>query len=87
VSYALRQVAPIALGAAGMFAGATYGIPYLAGIAGTFLVLYLVEKASDIQARSLVDYAIVGVIVSAILGGEVWWAQGHMDVVKPYLLF
>lgn len=87
VSYAVRQVAPLVLGVAGMFAGATYGIPHLVGIAGTFLVLYLVEKAADIPARSLVDYAVVGVLVSAILGVAIWWAQNHMDLVGPYLLF
>jgi hypothetical protein len=87
VSYAVRQVAPLVLGVAGMFAGATYGIPHLAGIAGTFLVLYLVEKATDIPARSLVDYAVVGVLVSAILGVAIWWAQNNMDLVGPYVLF
>jgi hypothetical protein len=85
--YAVRQIGPFALGIAGMMVGATYGVPHLAGIAGTFLVLYLIEKAADIPARSLTGYAAIGLVVSALIGGGVYWAQRHMDLIQPYLLF
>ncbi len=85
--YGVRQIGPFALGIVGMMVGSTYGVPHLAGIAGTFMVLYLVEKAADIPARSLTGYAAIGLVVSGMLGLGVWWAQRHMDLIQPYLLF
>lgn len=86
-SYPVRQILPIVMGLAATMIGSTFGVPHLAGIGGTFFVLYLIEKAADIPAHSAVEYATIGIVVAVILGVGVWWAQHHMDLIQPYLLF
>jgi hypothetical protein len=86
-NYIARQFLPIVMGIVATMIGTTYGVPHLAGIGGTFFVLYLIEKASDIPIDGMVGYATVGLVTASILGVGVWWAQHHMDVIQPYLLF
>jgi hypothetical protein len=85
LAYLGRQVLPIVMGLAATMIGSTYGVPHLSGIGGTFFVLYLIEKAADIPAKSMVGYATVGLVVAGLLGTGVWWAQHHLDLIQPYL--
>ncbi|MBI2039006.1 MAG: hypothetical protein HYT22_01865 [Candidatus Niyogibacteria bacterium] len=85
--YPAMQLITILLGMAAIGAGSVFGIPQLLGIGGTFFVLYLIEKPFEIPVESAVGYATIGLFVSSCVGGGVWWAQNHMDLVRPYLLF
>ncbi len=83
----LRQAAPLALGLAALLLGNEWGIHTLSGIGGAFFVLYLVEKATDVPVESQTQAALLGLLTCCVVGSGVWWAEAHMDVVSPYLLF
>lgn len=85
--YPLMQVITIVLGMAAIAVGSLLGIPQLLGIGGTFFALYLIEKPFEIPAESATGYAAIGLLVAFGVGGAVWWAQNHMDLIQPYLLF
>ncbi len=85
--WALRQVAPLVLGFVAVGVGNLYGIAPLAGIGGTFWVLFLVDKAADIPVQGRTQAAFLGLATCCVLGAGVWWAQDHIDLVRPYLLF
>ena len=86
-SYIVMQIITIILGFAAIGIGSIFDIQPLRGIGGTFFVLYLIEKPFEIPDKSLTELAFIGLAVSAVVGTGVWWAQNHMDVVRPYLLF
>lgn len=86
-SYPVMQVIAIVLGMAAIGIGSVFGISQLLGIGGTFLALYLIEKPFEIPAQSLTGYATIGLLVACMIGGGVWWAQNHMDLIQPFLLF
>ncbi|MDB5194031.1 MAG: hypothetical protein JWN50_45 [Parcubacteria group bacterium] len=86
-SYPIMQVVTIVLGMAAIGAGSVFGISQLLGVGGTFFVLYLIEKPFEIPNASATEYAVIGLFVCACLGGGVWWAQNHMDLIRPFLLF
>lgn len=85
--YALRQGITAVAGMAALAFGSLLAIPELLGIGGTFFALYLIEKPFDVPVKRMTGYAVTGLCVSAAVGGAVFWAQNHMDVVGPYLLF
>lgn len=87
VHYVLMQIVTIVLGMAAIGVGSVFGIKPLLGVGGTFFVLYLIEKPFEIPKESATGFAVTGLLVSGALGLGVWWAQNHMDVVRPYLLF
>jgi hypothetical protein len=87
VPYLMRQLTPVAFGVLSTGIGNVWGVPHLAAIGGTFFVLYFIEKFADIPARSLVGYATVFLVASASIGSGVYWAQHHVDLIQPYLLF
>lgn len=86
-AYVVMQVIAIAFGMVAIGIGSIFGISQLLGIGGTFFALYLIEKPFEIPAQSLTGYAAIGLVVAALVGGGVWWAQNHMDIIQPYLLF
>ena len=86
-NYALMQVVNIVFGVAALAVGSIFGIGPLRGIGGTFFVLYLIEKPFEIPVESVTAYAAIGMLVSTLVGFGVYWAQNHMDVIRPYLLF
>ncbi len=86
-SYAVRQLPMLVGGIGAIFLGSVLGIPELQKIGGTFFVLYLVEKPFEVPLGSATGYAAVALVVSAITVGAFLWANNHIDVVAPYLLF
>ncbi|MES2006853.1 MAG: hypothetical protein V4436_01960 [Patescibacteria group bacterium] len=85
--YPLMQVITIILGMGAIGVGSVFGIPQLLGIGGTFFALYLIEKPFEIPVESGTAYAAIGLFVACSVGGGVWWAQNHMDIIQPFLLF
>lgn len=85
--YAVMQVITILAGIAALALGSVLDVGPLRGIGGTFFVLYLIEKPFEIPTHSKVTYAFIGLAVAACVGAGVMWAQAHMDLVQPYLLF
>jgi len=86
-SYVIMQVITVVLGMAAIAVGSVFSIQPLLGIGGTFFVLYLIEKPFEIPDKSATEFATIGLGVSTVLGFGVWWAQNHMDLVRPFLLF
>lgn len=86
-SYIVMQLVTVVLGMAAIAIGSVFAIQPLLGIGGTFFVLYLIEKPFEIPNKSTTGFAAIGLGVSAALGLGVWWAQNHMDLVRPFLLF
>ncbi|HEY4487067.1 MAG TPA: hypothetical protein VJB70_05080 [Candidatus Paceibacterota bacterium] len=86
-SYPLMQIITILAGMVAIGIGSVFDIPQLLGIGGTFFVLYLIERPFEIPAQSMVGYALIGLFVASCVGGGVWWAQNHMELVRPFLLF
>lgn len=85
--YIIMQIVTIAAGALAIFVGNMLGISELLGVGGTFFVLYMIEKPFDIKAESLTAWAWIGLTTAIAVGTGVWWAQNHLDIVRPYLLF
>lgn len=85
--YVLMQVVTTIAGMLALYVGSVYDIAPLRGIGGTFFVLYLIEKPFEIPAESATGYAIISLLVALGVGSGVWWAQNHIDLVAPYLLF
>jgi hypothetical protein len=87
IPFVFRQILPAIFAVVGLWLGSVYNVPHLAGIASTFLMLFIISKLIEIPAKGVVGYATVGLITSLVVGSAVWWAQGHMDTIQPYLLF
>lgn len=87
VSYLTRQANTIICGVLALVIGSILDMGPLRGIGGTFFVIYLLEKPWEIPVEQKATYAFIGLGVAAAVAGLVMWAQAHMDIVKPYLLF
>lgn len=85
--YGLMNVLMILAGIAGLVTGTMWDIAPLMGISGTFFVLWAIEKPFEIPCQHLRSYAYIGLLVSIAVGFGVYFAQNHMDVIGPYLLF
>jgi len=85
--YVLMQLLTITAGMLAVYIGNLYGIGPLAGIGGTFFVLYLIEKPFEIPAESVTGFAVIGLLVFGTMGLAIWWGSNHMDIVTHYLHF
>lgn len=85
--YIVSQIMIIAIAVAALVVGALWDISVLRRVAGTFFVLYLIEKPFEIPMNSISGHAAMGLVVSGAVGAGIYWAQNHLDVIKPYLLF
>jgi hypothetical protein len=70
-NYALIQAATIVAGIGAFFFGAAFNIPTLLGIGGTFFVLYLLEKYSELPWKT-VGWAWGLLGLAGILYGTAW---------------
>ena len=84
-NYAIMQIITIAAGIAALFLGSVLGISELQKIGGTFFVLYLIEKMTEIPARSIEGYAAVGIVVAGGLWGISWFIKSHAEQLAPYV--
>lgn len=84
-NYVVMQVITIAAGIAALFLGSVFDISELQKIGGTFFVLYLVEKFSEIPARSIEGYAAVGLTVAGVLWGVSWFIKTNAEQLAPYV--
>lgn len=85
--YAFMQVITVAAGMGALVLGSLLAIPELSGIGGTFFALYLIEKPCEIPIKSAMGWATFGLMMAGLVGSAAWWAQNHMALVAPYILF
>ena len=84
-AYPIMQIITIVAGSAALFFGSVYGISELQKIGGTFFVLYIIEKFTEIPARSIEGYAAVGLTVAGAIYGMTWFIKAHVDQLTPYI--
>lgn len=84
-NYGILQIITILAGISAIFIGSVYGIGELQKIGGTFFVLYLLTKLSEIPARSMRGYAVLGLFTSAIVYGFCLYVKSNPDLFRPYL--
>jgi hypothetical protein len=85
--YGPMQILMFAACLAGLAIGTLWNLQVVSGVAGTFSALYLLEKPLEIEIKDKVAYAWVILILCVVVGAIGFWANGHMDVIGPYLLF
>ena len=86
-SYAFMQFLTIIAGIGALFIGSVFGITELQRIGGTFFVLYIIEKVMwDIPKKSLLAYALWGMIVSGALYAGALFIKSHPEEVGKYFL-
>ncbi|MCK9351621.1 MAG: hypothetical protein WCT49_01190 [Candidatus Paceibacterota bacterium] len=86
-SYGRMQILTIAAGIAGIAIGTLADLPVISGVAGTFSAFYLLEKLLEIEFRDKVAYAWAILFLSVVVTAIGFWANSHMDIISPYLLF
>jgi hypothetical protein len=84
-SYILRQIVAVVAYSAMIWAGSTYHIDALLNVGTGMLILWLLEKPFEVRYESAPAVAAVGLFVSLVVGGTVYWAQHHMDSVIVWL--
>jgi len=84
-NYVPLQIMTVVVYIALLAIGMIFGINPLAGMAGTFLVLYLAEKPLEMPKDSAVSVGVLLLISGAILYGAWWWGHAHIDLVQQYL--
>lgn len=84
-NYLVMQVITITAGILALFLGSILGIPELQKIGGTFFVLYIVEKISEIPASSVEGYAAVGIVVAGSVWGISWFIKSNAEQLAPYV--
>lgn len=84
-NYTLFQVITIFAGLAAISIGSIYSIGELQKFGGTFFVLYLLTKVSEIPAKSMRGWAAIGLVVSSILYGFCVYVKSNPEVFAPYL--
>ncbi len=84
-NYALFQLIAILAGIFAIYVGSVYGIGELQKIGGTFFVLFLLTKLSEIPVESRRGYAVLGLFSSALIYGFCVYVKSHPGVFGPYL--
>lgn len=65
--------------------GMTFGVNALAGMAGTFLVLYVAAKLVEVETSSHITFGLKLMVIGGIFAGAWWYATVHQAVVMKYL--
>lgn len=65
--------------------GSLLHIDALLNVGTGFLILYVLEKPTEVRHENAVSLAITGLVLSLIVGGGVYWAQSHVDVVSAWI--
>lgn len=84
-SYIGMQVMAAAALFALMTAGSVFQIDAMLNVGTAFLILFALEKPMEIKHRSLTSLAFTGLLLSALVGAAVYYAQTHPDVVAQWL--
>jgi len=84
---ALANALMLAAGLAAIVIGTMWDIGPLRGVGGTFLVLWFLEKPFEFKYQNAKAYAYVGLLVAFEIGLGIYWAENHMAMIAPYLLF
>lgn len=85
--YLLSNVLMLFAGIGAILLGSYYGVPEIAKIGGTFLVLWTVEKYGEVTMHGLLSASFFGLIGCVGLFWFANWALEHSDKIAPYLLF
>lgn len=85
VSYLGMQFMAVAAYVAMIIAGSTFHIDALLNVGSGMLILWLIEKPFEVPNKGLTGLAAIGLVVSLAVGGGVYWAQNHMDVVGQWI--
>jgi hypothetical protein len=84
-SYIGMQVMAVAALFALMTAGSVFQIEAMLNVGTAFMILFVIEKPLEIRHRNLTSLAFTGLVISVIVGGGVYYAQSHPDVVAQWL--
>jgi hypothetical protein len=79
------QAVTIAACLGGVAEGMILGINPLAGMAGTFLVLYMAAKPLEVPQKSVMGLGCALMVSGGIMFGMWWLATNNLDLVKPYI--
>ncbi len=85
--YVLMQVVMLVACAAGLFVGGVFGIGVLQKMSGTFLVLYLIEKPTEIPFENARGLAGVGLVVSGVIYALCMWISYNPELANRFLLY
>jgi len=86
-TYVIRNLYMLVATLLGIYLGTVYDVGPLRGMAATWFVLWVLEKPFELPVQSRSAFAAIGLCVAVAVGAGVYWAQNHMDLVRPYLLF
>jgi hypothetical protein len=81
----LAQIAFLVISVIAVALGVTFGINAMAGIAGTFLVLYLAEKPLEVTPHNAVAVGTMLIVTGGIMFGAWSVAMAHQEIVERYL--
>jgi hypothetical protein len=84
-NYFPMQIITVVLYLFGVGIGMILHINPLAGISGTFLVLYLAAKPLEFTQKTIAGYGAALIVSGGILFGMWWLAMQHLDVTKQYI--
>jgi hypothetical protein len=84
-AYAVMQVLMVVACLAGVALGMTFGINPLAGIAGTFGVLYVASKIAEVPTSGLIALGMKMLVFGAFLSGAWYVGMQNEALVKTYL--
>lgn len=83
--YVFKQVLAVVLFWALMMAGSVLQIEAMLNVGTAFLILYILEKPFEVPQQNLSSLAFTGLVVCLAIGGGVYWAQDHVDLVAKWL--
>lgn len=84
-NYFPMQIITVVLYLFGVGIGMILHINPLAGISGTFLVLYLAAKPLEFTQKTIAGYGVALIVSGGIIFGMWWLAMQHLDVTKQYI--
>lgn len=84
-TYMWMQVVTLLVYLSGTAYGMIFGINALAGMAGTFLVLYAAAKLVEVETNGHITFGFKLMAIGGIFAGAWWYATAHQEVVMKYL--
>lgn len=84
-SYLVMQLATIVTYFVAMGAALVLGINPLAGMAGTFLVLYIAEKIADVPTEDKITFGVKLMLMGGLLYGAWWYGTEYTTLATEYL--
>lgn len=84
-SYIGMQFVAVSAYFAMIVAGGTFHIDALLNVGSGMLILWLIEKPFEVPNKSLTGLAAIGLGVSVAVGGAIYWAQNHIEIVGQWI--